>query len=264
MRHRLAFALRRAAVALLLAGAAAAAPAPAPTPPSPAAVLPDSADAVLAKVREHLYAAPVRLRGELLCGRSRGKLDRVAYLDADLAFQAVPPRARFTLSDAFGAPAEELTLVRAGDVWNRAYARGRPLAPAPAPPPDSPLAGSDLTWDDLSLGMLWWAGGVLAAKDRWLERECLVLEFAPPQAPRRTRLWIDERWLLLVKLEDYENDGRLRRRMTPRTFKKVGDAWILKDLDLRRWPDQRRTLLRITGVESLAAPAASAERDPGV
>ncbi len=250
-------AYRPCAAALLAARLLSGAPAPAAQPDlePPAPIVYAGADEVLARVRAVLYTHPVLLRGELLKGRARGKLDRIAFFDAHLDFTATPPRAEYTLSDAFGAPTEQLTLVQAGaGVWRRTYACGRPLEPAPAPPGEALIAGSDVAWNDLSLAFLWWTGGVLAGRERFLERDCLVLEFAPPRAPRLTRLWIDERWLLLIKLEEFDAAGHLARRVSVRTFKKVEDTWFIKDLDVRRWPGNHRTLIRLTDASVADAP----------
>ena len=71
--------------------------------------------------------------------------------------------------------------------WRRDYAKGRPLQSAPAPAGDSLIGGSDVTWNDLSLAFLWWTDGVITGRELLLERECLVLEFTTPQAPRQNQ-----------------------------------------------------------------------------
>jgi hypothetical protein len=204
---------------------------------------------VLERVRANLPNEAIQIRGELLCGARRGKLDRAFYLDANLQLGQSPATACYTLRDAFGAAAEQLTIVRQPNgVWRRDYAKGRPLQGAPAPAGDSLIGGSDVTWNDLSLTFLWWTDGVITGRERFLERECLVLEFMPPQAPRLTRVWIDEARLVLIKVEEYDAQGVLQRRIAVRTFKKIGDTWMIKDLDIRRWPGEHRTLIRLNDV----------------
>ncbi|MDP2989346.1 MAG: outer membrane lipoprotein-sorting protein, partial [Kiritimatiellota bacterium] len=204
---------------------------------------------VLERVRENLPNEAIQIRGELLCGSRRGKLDRAFYLDANLQLGQSPATACYTLRDAFGAAAEQLTIVRQPNGgWRRNYAKGRPLQGAPAPSGDSLIGGSDVTWNDLSLAFLWWTDGVITGRELLLERECLVLEFMPPQAPRLTRVWIDEALLVLIKVEEYDAQRVIQRRITVRTFKKIGDNWMIKDLDIRRWPGEHRTLIRLNDV----------------
>ena len=209
---------------------------------------------VLEQVRANLPKEAIQIRGEVLCGARRGKLDRAFYLDARLQLGQAPATARYTLRDGFGAPAEQLTMVRQPNgVWLRDYAKGRPLQGAPEPAGDSLIGGSDVTWNDLSLAFLWWTDGVITGREPLLERECLVLEFMPPQAPRLTRIWIDEALLVLIKVEEYDAQRVLQRRIAVRTFKKIGDTWLIKDMDIRRWPGEHRTLIRLNEVSAEAA-----------
>jgi len=207
---------------------------------------------VLERVRANLPKEAIQIRGELLCGAQRGKLDRAFYLDAQLQLGQAPATARYTLRDRFGAPAEQLTIVRQPNgMWLREYAKGQPLQGTSPPAGNSLIGGSDVTWNDLSLAFLWWTDGVITGRERLLERECLVLEFMPPQAPRLTRVWIDEALLVLIKVEEYDAQRILQRRIAVRTFKKIGDNWMIKDLDIRRWPGEHRTLLRLNEVGAI-------------
>lgn len=207
---------------------------------------------VLERVRANLPSEAIRIRGELLCGARRGKLDRAFYLDAKLQLGQAPAMACYTLRDAFGAVTEQLTIVRQPNgMWRRDYAKGRPLQSAAAPAGDSLIGGSDVTWNDLSLAFLWWTDGVITGRERLLERECIVLEFMPPQAPRLTRVWIDEALLVLIKVEEYDAQQVLQRRIAVRTFKKIDNNWMIKDLDIRRWPGEHRTLIRLNEVGAI-------------
>ncbi|MBI2438051.1 MAG: outer membrane lipoprotein-sorting protein [Lentisphaerae bacterium] len=209
---------------------------------------------VLERVRANLPRETIQFQGELLCGAHRGKLDRVAYLDAQLQLGQAPETANWTLRDSFGSPAEQLTLVHQSDgAWRRDYAKGRELQSAPAPAPESFVAGSDLTWNDLSLAFLWWTNGVISGRERLLERDCLVLEFTSPPAKRPTRVWIDEALLLLIKIEEYDPQQTLRRRLAVRTFKKIGETWLIKDLDIRSFPGNHRTLIRLNELTALTS-----------
>ncbi|MFA5043594.1 MAG: hypothetical protein WC567_06360, partial [Kiritimatiellia bacterium] len=105
---------------------------------------------VLERVRANLPSEAIRIRGELLCGARRGKLDRAFYLDAKLQLGQSPATACYTLRDAFGAVTEQLTILRRPNgEWRRDYAKGRPLQNAAAPAGDSLIGGSDVTWNDL-------------------------------------------------------------------------------------------------------------------
>ncbi len=232
-------------MALLAANVMQANGAPAATRP---VALTRAAD-VLERMRANLPNKSIQIKGELLCGMRRGKLDRAFYLQADLHLGQIPVAACYTLRDAFGTTTEQLTITRQPDgAWRRDYARGPLLQTAPAPTGENFIGNSDITWNDLSLAFLWWTGGIIAERELLLERECLILEFIPPSAPQLTRVWIDESLLMLIKIEEYDAQRVLQRRITVRTFKKIGDNWLIKDMDIRRWPGEHRTILRLNDV----------------
>lgn len=201
---------------------------------------------VLERMQANLPKEPIQIQGELLCGPRRGKLDRAFYLEANLHLGQTPATACYILRDAFGTTTEQLTISRQPDgTWRRDYARGPLLASAPAPDGNSFIGSSDVTWNDLSWAFLWWTGGVITGHELLLERECLVLEFVAPPARHLTKVWIDQSLLMLIKIEEYDNKLNLQRRIAVRTFKKIGDTWLIKDMDIRRWPGERRTLIRL-------------------
>lgn len=236
----------------------------APSPTTTPMTFTRAAD-VLERVRANLPNEAIQIHGELLCGARRGKLDRAFYLDANLQLGQSPATACYTLRDAFGAATEQLTIVRqTNGAWRRDYAKGRPLQTAPAPTGDSLIGGSDVTWNDLSLAFLWWTDGAITGRARLLERDCLVLEFMPPQAPQLTRVWIDEALLVLIKVEEYDAQKVIQRRIEVRTFKKIGDSWMIKDLDIRRWPGEHRTLIRLNDVGAATEKEEDSGQKPGV
>ncbi len=245
--------------AVLASGANPAPRAPSETSPSTFTQTSD----VLERVRANLPVEAVEIRGELLCGARRGKLDRAFYLDAKIQLGQSPAKACYTLRDGFGDATEQLTIThQSNGKCQRDYAQGRPLKSAPAPAGASLIGSSDVTWNDLSLAFLWWTNGVITGRELFLERECLVLEFMPPQAPQLTRIWIDEARLVLMKVEEYDAQRVLQRRIGVRSFKKIGDNWMIKDLDIRRWPGEHRTLIRLNEASVITnlAEAASGQQ----
>jgi len=250
-------------MALLATGALQGVDATNAPPKTAPAVFTRAAD-VLDKVRANLPDESIQIHGELLCGARRGKLDRAFYLEANFRLGQAPATACYTLRDAFGTASEQLTIVRLSNgLWRRDYARGQPLRSAPAPAGDGLIGASDVTWNDLSLAFLWWTDGVITGRELLLERECLVLEFIPPQAPRLTRVWIDEALLVMIKVEEYDAQRVLQRRIAVRTFKKIGESWMIKDLDIHRWPGEHRTLIRLNDVTVMTNAVAGQKPEAG-
>jgi hypothetical protein len=117
---------------------------------------------------------------------------------------------------------------------------------------------------DLSLSFLWWRGGLVVGVEQVRGRPAIVVDVAPPvdQAPdpyARVRLWIDEQARILLQAEGYGADGKAVRTLWVKSFKKIDDRWMVKDLEIQQYPAVHRTKLRVNdaGVASLA-PAVEA------
>ncbi len=221
-------------------------------PPLPQAAL--TADEVLSQVVARLPSEPLQISGELRADPRDNKPGRRCQIQLSLDFGGHPPQARYTIMDAFGEDLEQLTIIRpsAGPCsWH--YAKGYPLSAAPLPDPRLTLQGTDLTWSDLSLSFLWWRGTRLTGTEKVLDRDCLVIE-APAPAGEQTpyalvRLWIDRQYLMLLRADGCGPDGIPIRRIAVKSIKKMGDDWMVKDLDVTRLPSDLRTSLRINLVD---------------
>jgi hypothetical protein len=214
-----------------------------------------SAAAVLASVRERLPSVPLALEGEIEVRRRKGVLTERIPFGMQLEWGATPPRARYTVYDAFGRPAGRLTVSRPTDGPARMdFEAGEPPAAGGPPAPGDPIGDSDLTWSDLSLGFLWWPAPRLAGVDTVLGRECILLDLdAPPdgRAARCARLWIDRELRVVLQAEAYDAAGNLVRRLAVRSVKKTDGHWMIKDLDVERPGAARRTRLRVHAVRAL-------------
>ncbi len=247
------------AVGLVLGGAAAEAePGAEPT----AAELMD-------RVRANLPRETLILRGQLMRGARIGRLERAYRVEARLDWGQNPPTARYTIGDFFGEPIARLTVSRPpGRPQEFHYEAGRPLQPAPVPGLDQPIEGTELTWHDLSLSFLWWPGGALAGRDNVRGRACAVVEVPAPAADiaasnalASVRLWIDDSLAVPIQMEEYDAGNRVLRRISVKNFKKVGDLWMVKNMDVLRYPSRHRTQIRIEEVvagDATNTPASNA------
>ncbi len=214
--------------------------------------LPSAAD-LLAGTRANLPQTPLRIDGEIFRGERRGKLNRINYLEAQLNLGAQPPSIAYTLRDNFGTPVRRLTITRPPEhpalFINET---GNPLTRKPMPDQESFLEGADVRWQDLTLDFLWWDYGTVVGREIIMGRNCAIIEFRPPHAPRRIRLWIEEKLLILIKVAEYAESDMPQRTMTVRTLKKIGETWLIKDMDIRNHANQTRTLIRFNDVIILA------------
>lgn len=232
-----------------------------------------SAETLLARVRASIPQETLVIKGHLMKGARVGRLEQAFGIEALLEWGQHPPSARYTLNDAFGTPLARLTLIRPpGRTPEFRYEQGRPLKPAPTPDLNQPIEGTELTWNDLSLSFLWWPDGTVAGRDNIRGRDCFVVEVPAQAQPGKppaelgasgpsgeagasdavgsVRLWIDDRLVVLIQIEEYDAEGKLMRRLSVKSIKKIGDLWMIKNMDVRRYPSHHRTQIRIEEMNS--------------
>lgn len=238
---------------------------------------PISAQALLTHVRASIPKETLLIKGKLMKGKRIGRLEQASLFEALLKWGQTPPTACFTLSDAFGTPFSRLTIIRPINQSPKfLYEQGQPLQHAPTPDLNHFIEDTVITWNDLSLSFLWWPNGHMAEQDNIRGRDCYVIEIpaAPPYAsavtaisktsPRTSpvdstdvtasiRLWIDNHLIVLIQMEAYNAEGKLLRRLSVKNFKKIGDRWMIKNMNIRRYPSRYQTQIRINSVLSMSS-----------
>jgi hypothetical protein len=224
---------------------------------------------ILRAVVARLPAEPLTISGDLTVRKRRGVLLRTLKFDMHLDWAAQPSTARYTILDALGGELEQLTVTRReGGIPDFSFASGRPLAPAALPNLFQAIRGTDLTWMDLTLSFLWWEGAARVGEEEIRGRPCYVLRVPAPEhaggppegrggagtAYTAVRLWVDRQLFMLLQAEGYGTGGEPLRRLWVKSFKKINDRWMIKDMEVEGVPAVHRTKLRIREVGSDRAP----------
>ncbi|NLF23836.1 MAG: outer membrane lipoprotein-sorting protein [Lentisphaerae bacterium] len=221
---------------------------PQPEPP------PLNAGAVLAGTLERLPTSPVTLRGEMIVRRQRGVVLRQVPFAIHLDWGAPEPRAEYRLSDSFGRVEERITAIRQSDgssllTWHREDG-----TPATNPPALSdPVRDTDLTWLDLTLAFLWWPGATLAGEADFRGSLCDIVQVVPPTplpGCGAMRLWIDRRLRFLRQAEQLDEDGTTVRRMWVSRVGKIGERWMIRDMEVERPGAGQRTKLHVEDLDT--------------
>jgi len=93
--------------------------------------------------------------------------------------------------------------------------------------------GSHFSYYDLGLPFLHWPDATLAGDDRVRGRDCTVVEVRADHEPyARVKLWIDKEYLALLRAEAYDGNDGLVKRVAIASFKRIGDAWIPRGIDI--------------------------------
>ncbi|MBR4310659.1 MAG: outer membrane lipoprotein-sorting protein [Akkermansia sp.] len=104
----------------------------------------------------------------------------------------------------------------------------------------TPIAGTDVCYEDLSLRFLYWKGGKIvddAANSRIKGRDCYIVEVANPKPSvgqfAWVRMWVDKENGTTWQIDGYGKDGNLRKRFTITSVQKLDDGtWFFKQMKL--------------------------------
>lgn len=239
-------------VLLLLAAVAAALPMRAGAEDA-APGLPE-ASALLGRVIASLPDIPLLIAGELQSRDRNGDLEGRMAVEMLLDWQDEPPTARYTLRDDFGRTTSHLAITwRPGEDPEYRYFEGQPLQAAPLPDLVAPIGSTDISWMDLSLSFLWWPGGRTVGVEEVRGRSCFVVDLTAPPGTfpgcAGVRLWLEPRIHIMLKAEAYNAANELIRRMEIKSFKKINDRWVIKDIELTSLPERSKTFLRVRDVQ---------------
>ncbi len=103
-----------------------------------------------------------------------------------------------------------------------------------------PIAGTDVTYEDLSMRFLYWKNGRLienAPDSRIKGRDCYVVEVPNPNPKvgqyARMRLWIDKENGTSWQIDGYGADGKLKKRFSITSVQRLSDgSWFFKQMKL--------------------------------
>ncbi len=121
---------------------------------------------------------------------------------------------------------------------------GKPFTPSDELSARS-IAGTDVTWSDLSLDYLWWPE---AAFDAERESEtvhgqvCDVIVLKKDN--RCVRVWVDRKTGAMMQAEEW-TDGKAIRRLWGTRIKKFGDRWAPNVLEVETLGSGHRTKITV-------------------
>lgn len=239
------------------------APVPSSLSPPTAFETGSRADQLLENVVAQLPREPLTITGALKVRKRRGIVIRELKFEMFINWGIEPSLARYTIRDASGRNLEQMTVIRSkGRSPGFAYASGSPLLPADPPDLFESIQGTDISWMDLTLSFLWWKGGTVVGTDEIRGRQCYIVEVTAPSresaadlndADKRyskARLWIDKKLHMLLQVQGYDSSGEVIRRLWIKSFKKIDDRWMIKDMEIQVFPGVHRTRLRVSEVST--------------
>lgn len=96
------------------------------------------------------------------------------------------------------------------------------------------IRNSGVTYDDLSLGFLYWPHPHLIGNENIRGTHASLLELTPSEGHLTpygsARLWIDERSNAPLRMEGYDAQGKLLKRFEVLSAQKIDGLWTLKEM----------------------------------
>ena len=97
--------------------------------------------------------------------------------------------------------------------------------------------GSEFTYYDLGMPFLRWPDAKLGGEGRVRGQECLLLEMTATNQPYgRVKLWVDQKYFALLRVEAFDQNEALVRRLAITSFKRLGELWIPRGLEMAYIP----------------------------
>lgn len=98
----------------------------------------------------------------------------------------------------------------------------------------APLHDSDMTYEDLSMGFLYWRTAKIDGEQSILMQKCWIIHAEPPKGANsqytHVRLWVSQGGLALMQVEAYAGKQLARRFKVVSAQKTDEGAWLLKQM----------------------------------
>ena len=212
-----------------------------------------SARAVLDGMLSHMPADPLAISGRLISRKQGGFIVSETPFSMILNWGAEPATAVYSLYDHFN----RVTLVArvsrtAQGVFTMDFEDGDGKK-LPAPPMTDAVAGTDITWLDISLSYLWWPDAKLDGEEEFRGALCdrvIVVPPSPLPGCSSVRLWIDRKRGVLRQAEQLDAGGKRQRWMWVASVGKIKDRWMIRNLEVKRPNTGLQTKLHVDDLET--------------
>jgi len=99
------------------------------------------------------------------------------------------------------------------------------------------LIESQFSYYDLGMPFLQWPDPKLVGDGRMRGRDCFVVEVRATDQPyARAKLWIDKESVAPLRIEAFDTEDRLVKRIEITSFKRLGEIWIPRGVEVASVP----------------------------
>jgi hypothetical protein len=102
-----------------------------------------------------------------------------------------------------------------------------------------PVRDTGVSYQDLSLGFLYWPHPVLQGEETVKTRRCWKIDLQAPSGEPVygvTRVWVDKESGAILRIEGYDKQGLLLRRFEVVSAQKIDGLWMLRQMRIESFP----------------------------
>lgn len=224
-------------------------------PPDVEKVAWPDARVLMAKLLSTFPSVPIEIRADLVVTDPDGAILKRLGATAFLAWDLPRAFAHYRIYDAFGGLLEELKIEWAASGRRCEHRGGDTGSWQPLRDLTQEIQGTDVTWMDLTLAFLRWPEGKTVGEERVKGRYCYIVDLPAPADETLTyggmRVWVDPEIGILMQAVAYDPQGLPVKMLEVRSFKKIRNVWVVKDIDVYRFPTAHgRTRFRVLQAEA--------------
>lgn len=207
------------------------------------------AKSVLQVVRSRFPSEPVSISGTITVRRRRGVVVKEMGYTLDAKWTGQGGDLKCVITDALGRESDKVNVSFKGGEAPTVERDGDGLVDD-----KGQITQTALNCSDLAMPFLWWPEGEIVGREKSRGRDCFVLDLKPadPGDVARVRAWIDSAIFIVLKAESYSADDDLIKQVTVKSFKKVEDQWMIKDLEVSMGSAADKTVVTVDAMESKA------------
>ena len=146
-----------------------------------------------------------------------------------------------------------LSLRDGNDIWSY-FPRTNRVRKLASSARNRKVQGSDFTYDDMAQGKMvkQWQGKVVG-EEQMAGKACFKLDLVPtsegPKSYKKIITWIDKSAFTPLRIDYYDLDGYLLKRLEIKNYRKVGGVLIPHDYTMVNLTDGGKTLMKVVAAE---------------
>jgi len=204
------------------------------------------AKSVLHSVRSSFPSEPVSIQGTITVRRRRGVVVKEMGYRVAGKWSDAGADLKCVITDGLGRESDEVAVAfKAGSDATLTRSGDGLVAD------DGAVIGTALSCADLAMPFLWWQNSKLIKKEKTRGRDSYVLDLRPGKdgAVSRVRAWIDSSIFVVLKAETYDAEEKLKKSVTVKSFKKIYDQWMIKDMEVIMASAPDKTVVTVDAME---------------